>query len=71
MHCYMCAVVNVCLQARDDDRCGRTDSAQTKGRIALGLNVATVISWVLAVVINIIVVVVTINNYRVYNQYDN
>ena len=70
MHCYMCAVVKVCLQACEDDRYGRTDLAQTKGRIALGLNVAAVISWVLAVAINIVIILITMNSYGAAESYN-
>ena len=45
-------------QARDDDRRGDYVSARNKGRIALGLNIAAVLTWI-AVITTLVVMFAT------------
>ena len=42
------------MQAREDDRAGNLQSAKAKGRIALGLNIAAIVSWAVILLIVII-----------------
>ena len=51
---YMHILIFPIMQAREDDRAGNLQSAKTKGRIALGLNIAAIASW--AVIILIIII---------------
>ena len=51
-------------QARDDDRNGNIESARSKGRLALGLNIGAIVGWVAVITVVSVAVGIRVNAYR-------